>query len=61
MVNETVLPLEYSGGAGWVLLHGDALKIVKAFEPNVFDAVVTDPPYASGGAKPNVKIRATNQ
>lgn len=61
MVNETVLPLEYSGGAGWVLLHGDALQIVKAFEPNVFDAVVTDPPYASGGAKPNEKNRTTNQ
>ena len=57
----TILPLEHRGGAGWTLLHGDALQIVRAFEPNVFDAVITDPPYASGGAKPSEKNRTTNQ
>lgn len=30
------------------LIHGDALRILSALEPG-FDAVVTDPPYSSGG------------
>ena len=42
--------LEHTGGDGWTLLHGDTLSIVRAFKPGVFDAVITDPPYASGGA-----------
>ena len=32
----------------WQLIHGDALKVLGSFAPNTFDAVITDPPYASG-------------
>ena len=53
--------LEHTGGDGWTLLHGDTLSIVRAFKPGVFDAVITDPPYASGGAKPSEKNRTTTQ
>lgn len=34
----------------WEIICGDALKVLPQFEPNTFDAVITDPPYASGGA-----------
>lgn len=53
--------LEHTGGDGWTLLHGDTLSIVRAFKPGVFDAVITDPPYASGGTKPGEKNRTTTQ
>lgn len=53
--------LEHTGGDGWTLLHGDTLSIVRAFKPGVFDAVITDPPYASGGTKPSEKNRTTTQ
>ena len=43
------------------LLNGDTLKLVKAFQPGIFDAVITDPPYASGGTKQNERNRTTNQ
>ena len=43
------------------ILHGDTLKLVKAFQPGIFDAVITDPPYASGGTKQNERNRTTNQ
>ena len=33
----------------WEIIHGDALKVLREFAPNTFDAVITDPPYASGG------------
>ena len=36
-------------------------KLVKAFQPGIFDAVITDPPYASGGTKQNERNRTTNQ
>ncbi len=32
------------------LYHGDATKVLKQFHPNFFDALITDPPYSSGGA-----------
>lgn len=61
IVDDSIFPLEHSGDYGWSLLHGDMLQIVKAFEPGVFDGVVTDPPYASGGWKQNEKNRSTTQ
>ena len=36
----------------WEILCGDALKLLREFSPGTFDAVITDPPYASGGAHP---------
>ena len=55
------LPDESAGGENWRILHGDTLKLVKGFQPGIFDAVVTDPPYASGGTKQNERNRTTNQ
>jgi site-specific DNA-methyltransferase (adenine-specific) len=34
---------------GIQLLHGDALELLTTFEAGIFDAIVTDPPYCSGG------------
>lgn len=31
------------------LLHGDNLDYFRTFQPGQFDAIITDPPYASGG------------
>lgn len=61
VMDESVLPLTHSGGDGWTILHGDTLQIIRAFKPQVFDALITDPPYASGGWKPSEKNRTTNQ
>ena len=61
IVDETILPMEHSGGDGWTILHGDTLQVIRAFKPQVFDAIITDPPYASGGWKPAEKNRTTNQ
>ena len=50
-VPDFIMP-EHRGGDGWTILHGDALDIIPHFQPGAFDAVITDPPYAGGGAKP---------
>ena len=55
VIDESILPLEHNGGDGWTILHGDTLQIIRAFKPQVFDALITDPPYASGGWKPSEK------
>lgn len=41
-----IRPDESMGGENWNILHGDTLKLVKGFQPGIFDAVITDPPYA---------------
>ena len=41
---------EHCGGDHWSILHGDSLQIIRQFEPASFDAIITDPPYASGGS-----------
>ena len=61
LLKEGTYPEEYTGGKNWTILHGDTLKLVKAFQPGIFDAVITDPPYASGGTKQNERNRTTNQ
>ena len=33
----------------WEIIHGDSLTVLESFPPGAFDAVITDPPYASGG------------
>ncbi|MDO5068401.1 MAG: site-specific DNA-methyltransferase [Propionibacteriaceae bacterium] len=38
------------GRDGWTLLHGDALKHLAQLPDRSVDAVITDPPYSSGGA-----------
>ena len=61
LMKEGCIPKEHTGGENWEILHGDTLKLVKAFKPGIFDAVITDPPYASGGTKQNERNRTTNQ
>ena len=39
------------------LLHGDALEILPTFESASFDAIVTDPPYCSGGMTMSERAR----
>ena len=46
---------EHCGGDRWSILHGDSLQIIRQFEPNSFDAIITDPPYASGGSSQTTK------
>lgn len=58
--DDQTLP-EHTGGERWEILHGDTLTLVKAFLPGTFDAIITDPPYASGGSKQNERNRTTNQ
>lgn len=43
----------------WEILQGDALQIIPTFAPNTFDAVITDPPYVSGGRTQSEKNRST--
>lgn len=52
---------EHCGGDRWSILHGDSLQIIRQFEPNSFDAIITDPPYASGGSSQTTKNRSTNE
>ena len=61
IIDESMLPIEHCDGDGWSILHGDTLQIIRAFKPQVFNALITDPPYASGGWKPSEKNRTTNQ
>ena len=39
-------------------VHGDSLQILHQFEPSSFDAIITDPPYASGGSGQTTKTAA---
>ena len=43
----------------WEIIHGDALKVLSSFAPGTFDAVITDPPYASGGRTQSEKNKST--
>lgn len=45
----------------WNIIHGDALKVLEGFAPDTFDAVITDPPYASGGRTQAEKNKSTTQ
>ena len=43
----------------WDIIHGDSLKLLPGFSPGSFDAVITDPPYASGGRTQAEKNKST--
>ena len=45
----------------WNLIHGNALKVLEEFPSETFDAVITDPPYASGGRTQAEKVKSTTQ
>lgn len=61
VVDQSILPMEHSGGDVWTILQGDTMQIIRAIKPQVFDALITDPPYSSGDWKLSVKNRTTNQ
>ena len=41
ILKDGMYPVESEGGDNWRILHGDTLKLVKAFQPGTFDAVIT--------------------
>ena len=43
----------------WNIIYGDSLKVLSEFAPGTFDAVITDPPYASGGRTQAEKNKST--
>ncbi len=43
----------------YTLLKGDTLELLPLFEPNTFDAVFTDPPYASGSTTTKGRMMTT--
>ena len=51
--------MSMSDNQRWSILQGDALKVLGTFAPNTFDAVITDPPYASGGRTQAEKNKST--
>ena len=45
----------------WEIIRGDALTVIPTLAPGSFDALITDPPYASGGRTQNDKNKSTQQ
>ena len=45
----------------WNIIHGDALKLLGGFSPGTFDAIITDPPYASGGRTQAERTKSTTK
>lgn len=43
------------------LIHGDALTVLPTLPANSFDALITDPPYASGGVRASARQRSLNE
>ncbi|MFL6958726.1 DNA-methyltransferase [Nocardiopsis yanglingensis] len=43
------------------LIHGDALSAMPTLPANSFDALITDPPYASGGVHASARQRSPNE
>jgi site-specific DNA-methyltransferase (adenine-specific) len=44
-----------------VLLQSDALKLLPTLEAESFDALITDPPYASGGVTAAARAQAPSK
>lgn len=44
---------------GVILIENDSLQVLRQFKPGTFDAVITDPPYSSGGRTLSVKQAST--
>lgn len=43
------VPLNFESPQGWELLQGECLQLLQGMQPCSVDAVITDPPYSSGG------------
>lgn len=46
-------------GKNWLMVQGDSQRILRGLPPEAFDAMITDPPYSSGGFVRADKNRAT--
>ena len=55
VVDESILPLEHSGGDGWTILHGDTLQIIRAFKPQVSTPSSPIRPMLRAAGKPSEK------
>lgn len=51
------LPTPVFNRGGITLYHGDSLDLLRRFEPAIADALVTDPPYSSGGLLMTDRLR----
>ena len=45
----------------WEIIYGDALSLLRSYPAGSFDAIITDPPYASGGRTQAEKNKSTAQ
>ncbi len=45
----------------YTLIKGDMIEVLPLFEPNTFDALITDPPYASGGKTTQERMKNTGK
>lgn len=50
-----------AGFPQWEIIRGDALQLLRDYPASSFDAVITDPPYASGGRTQAEKNKSTAQ
>lgn len=50
-----------AGFPQWEIIRGDALQLLRDYPAGSFDAVITDPPYASGGRAQAEKNKSTAQ
>lgn len=49
------------GSSRWAVLHGDCLDVLRQLPDGCVDAVVTDPPYSSGGAFRGDRANSTDK
>ena len=49
----------FASGERWALHQGESLHVLPGFEPGSFDAVITDPPYSSGGIHAGSRTAST--
>ena len=61
VVDESILPLEHSGGDGWTILHGDTLQIIRHSSRRCSTPSSPIRPMLRAAWKPSEKNRTTNQ
>ena len=61
-VSRTATPADVlSGAARWCVVEGDALALLASLPDGCVDAVVTDPPYSSGGLMRSDRTKSTDK
>ena len=51
--------MKETAATGWHTIHGDALLNLREMRGAGFSAIITDPPYASGGMSMAERSRST--